>query len=624
MIHKQKIINRIRFIFAILAAIGLLLLVFVVTLWSHRDFEKDADNAILKEMNVKDSIPIIQTGKTKWRYVDNGMSPDMDSNGLNWTLRDYNDVRWKEGSGSFGSVNGNKVDWVNKRPPRNLLNHFTVENKSVPVYYFRTEFNVDQVYDTWQLDGLAEFDDSFVLYINGRQIYASNTPDTESFITTGYGATETVDRSLSKHLTIDDPSVLCKGKNVIAVEVHQASASSSDVYFDFKELAYHDVQTPQDMTKSGTVILEPGEVQQSVQVNWLVDEKNTYKVEYGKIGQIENNMYNNITMEQKEGKDGGIYCYTARLNNLRPNTKYVYRIASQSDSKRSKEYQFDTKELTGRFSFLFVGDPQLSAKHLKGDLAGWNTALEVGKSIRPDSSFILSGGDQIDSFNEEHALEEYNAFRSPQILKSMPIAVSRGNHEAGTDFYNLQFQRQNENSVHDSYFTYNNVLFVHINSNNNNYLEHRDFLYKAILKTNPQWTIVNTHYSIFGMGPHVSDKEIEESRKEFSKLFAEFNVDLVLSGHDHMYTRSYLMKGTTSTGKNGGQKLFGETQYITGGSPTGSKFYKQTGETPSYVAMGIQDEVPSISAIEVSEKELRINTYSVWDLKELDSCVITK
>ncbi|MEG0590392.1 MAG: metallophosphoesterase, partial [Lachnospiraceae bacterium] len=92
----------------------------------------------------------------------------------------------------------------------------------------------------------------------------------------------------------------------------------------------------------------------------------------------------------------------------------------------------------------------------------------------------------------------------------------------------------------------------------------------------PRWIIVNTHYSIFGTGPHSSEEEIVEGRAEFSKLFAEFNVDLVLSGHDHIYTRSYLMNGQTSTGKNGGKKLVGETQYLTGGSSSGSKYYKQT------------------------------------------------
>ncbi|MEF9945782.1 MAG: metallophosphoesterase family protein [Lachnospiraceae bacterium] len=620
--QKQK--NRRKFILAVVTAVSLLMLVFVSTLRIHDDYEKDAANAVLNELKVEDSIPLIQTGKTDWRYMDSGMAPAPDSNGLDWTQRDYDDVKWKEGKGTFASVNGKRVDWVNGLRPVNLLNYFTPEKKPVPVYYFRTEFNVDEVHGEWRLDGTAEFDDSLVLYINGRRIYTSNISDTEAFKNTGYGATETVKHSLVKHMTIDDPSVLRKGKNVIAVEVHQASQTSSDIYFDFKEMIYHEFQTPQGMPKAGTVILEPGDTERSVRVNWLVNEKNAYKVEYGKIGQIENNLYNNVTMEQKISKDDIVYCYTATLNNLRPNTKYAYRIASLSESKRSNEFHFETQELSGRFSFLFAGDPQLSVENLKSNLAGWNTTLTVGQSIRPDTAFILSGGDQIDSAHELDALEEYYAFRSPQVLKSIPIATTRGNHEAGTELYDLQFNRLNENSVQDSYFTYNTVLFLNLNSNNNNYWEHRDFLEKTIAKTNPRWIIVNTHYSIFGTGPHSSEEEIVEGRAEFSKLFAEFNVDLVLSGHDHIYTRSYLMNGQTSTGKNGGKKLVGETQYLTGGSSSGSKYYKQTENNPPYVALSVQDEVPAISSIEVSENELRINTYNVMDLKELDSCVITK
>ncbi|MEG2175088.1 MAG: metallophosphoesterase family protein, partial [Oscillospiraceae bacterium] len=606
------------------AAIVLLVLVLMAALRINYDYERDAANAILNELKVTDSIALIQSGKTRWRYMDSGNVPEPDVNKMKWTQSGYNDISWKEAKGTFGSVNGKRVDWVNGLSPVNLLNHHNLEGKAVPVYYFRTEFNVDEVHRAWRLDGIVEFDDSLVLYINGRQIYTSNIAETEGLTSIGYGAIETVDRSLIKSISIHDPSVLRKGKNVIAVEVHQASPSSSDVFFDFQKMTYHEVQTPQGMPKAGTVILEPGDTERSVRVNWLVDEQSAYKVEYGKTGQLERNLYNNVPMEQKISATEPVYCYTATLNNLLANTQYAYRISSLSNSKCSNTFYFETQELAGRFSFLFVGDPQLGANRLKSDLVGWDTALSVGESIRPNTAFILSGGDQVNSFERSDVLEEYYAFRMPQTLKRIPIATTQGNHEADADLYDLQFKRLHENGVQDSYFTYNKVLFIHLNSNDNNYWEHRTFLQEAIAKTVPRWIIVNTHHSIFSVGPHASDEKVVEARMEFSKLFSEFNVDLVLSGHDHLYTRSYLMNGQTSTAKDGGQKLFGETQYLAGGSSSGSKYYQQTVGNPPYAAISIQEEMPSISSIEISEDELRINTYSVLDLKELDSCVITK
>ncbi|MEG0590390.1 MAG: hypothetical protein RR496_01880, partial [Lachnospiraceae bacterium] len=70
--QKQK--NRRKFILAVVTAVSLLMLVFVSTLRIHDDYEKDAANAVLNELKVEDSIPLIQTGKTDWRYMDSGMA----------------------------------------------------------------------------------------------------------------------------------------------------------------------------------------------------------------------------------------------------------------------------------------------------------------------------------------------------------------------------------------------------------------------------------------------------------------------------------------------------------------------------------------------------------------------
>ena len=44
-------------------------------------------------------------------------------------LPEFEVAGWKTGAGSFGSVNGERVEMVNDKFPRNLLNHYTEEGQ---------------------------------------------------------------------------------------------------------------------------------------------------------------------------------------------------------------------------------------------------------------------------------------------------------------------------------------------------------------------------------------------------------------------------------------------------------------------------------------------------------------
>ena len=80
------------------------------------------------------------------------------------------------------------------------------------------------------------------------------------------------------------------------------------------------------------------------------------------------------------------------------------------------------------------------------------------------------------------------------------------------------------------------------------------------------------HYSMISAGPHSDEEKILNLRKVYNEAFSELDVDLVLSGHDHLYARTYLMKGMKSTGNASGLKKQGETLYLSGTSSTGSKY----------------------------------------------------
>jgi len=103
-----------------------------------------------------------------------------------------------------------------------------------PTYYFRKSFNIA---DLGQVQALAVKllrDDGAVVYINGQEVARSNMRGGEITYNTWvsqYVATADEDTYHRHNLPT---SALVEGENVIAVEVHQAHGSSSDVSFDLE------------------------------------------------------------------------------------------------------------------------------------------------------------------------------------------------------------------------------------------------------------------------------------------------------------------------------------------------------------------------------------------------------
>lgn len=606
---------------AILTACVLLIGVFVFAHLDMRYFSYTDEQPVGPVENK--TISLVNSGYTQWQYWDKFTPPQEDSNGLSWPLPNYVATGWKTGYGSFGADAGRRTDRVNDRYPANLPNQYTPDGSALPVHYFRTEFEMDEPLSDCQLKGSIQFDDAVVILLNGEIIYSDNVPDGGyDKASGGYGAVTTVSKSLKKTFAISNVSALRKGTNVLSVELHQSGAKSSDLYFDFISLDYSPI-TVIDGIVNGNVILEPGSTQDSLRVNWLTKEKRSYTVQYAvqdQRNQIE--AYETNVMESHPDDEAGVYCYTAALNNLLPGRTYQYRITATSGEMASDPYVFTTRTAQEPVTFLMTGDAQIGAGSLQSDLAGWSSTLDAALSITPNPAFLYSAGDLVDSSDPLDALEEYFRFRSPEQLTQIPIVTVQGNHDG--PLYNQQFKRTTDNPEGNDSFVYGNTLFVRFNTNNKNYQNQRTFLEHAIRSNPTQWVVVLMHYSMFSSGPHIEEDNIVRLRDEYAETFSDLNVDLVLSGHDHLYSRTYLMNGDKPTEKNGGIKLPGETMYVTGNSSSGSKYYSSEAAPQPYLAALHTEQQPYLTQIEILQNELRLKTYRVSDHKEIDRCIITK
>lgn len=397
----------------------------------------------------------------------------------------------------------------------------------------------------------------------------------------------------------------------------------------------------------------------------------------------------------------------ATVTGLKENTVYYYTYSV--NGKESAPVKYETKSFSD-YKILFVGDPQIGASKgqtvstgdklenasdlntaARNDAFNWSATLSTALAANPGIGFIISAGDQInknvngiDPGNEV----EYAGFLNAPVLKTVPIATTIGNHDATNKSYSFHFNNPNPFTEEKSpsvagngyYYTYGNALFIVLNTNNYNCADHEALIQKAI-KENPntRWRIVSIHQDIYGSGADHSESDGMVLRTQLTPIFDKYDIDVVLQGHDHSYSRTHLLqadgkahpaygphvtatgdfdwdnvvnsatgavlpfhpKADDAAGKEANAVFLAEndssftatpvtsgkvvnpqgTLYMTANSATGSKFYELIPQQQSFVAYRNQNWKPSYSVISLNNNSFSIETYSIIDGKpsQIDS-----
>ncbi len=152
---------------------------------------------------------------SSWRYQDNGQ-PCVD----NWPRTNFNDSAWPSGPGRLGFGGDGEQTGLQ-------AGHIT--------YYFRRSFNASNVSASSNLLVRFKRDDGVIIYINGSEVFRNNMPKTNvDYLTLASSAVSNAEETnvfLSSFIT---GSLLVNGTNVVAAEVHQASANDADLGFDLE------------------------------------------------------------------------------------------------------------------------------------------------------------------------------------------------------------------------------------------------------------------------------------------------------------------------------------------------------------------------------------------------------
>lgn len=160
------------------------------------------------------------TGSSEWKYLDDGSDQ-----GDLWTGILYDDSMWKSGFAQLGYGDGDEVTTVSFGG--NSSDKFITT-------YLRKHFAVENLADISNLSLSLIRDDGAVIYLNGNEVVRTNMPSGRiNYMTPAESAVSGAEEDFSYKFNIP-VQYLNEGENIIAVEIHQVSAQSSDISFDME------------------------------------------------------------------------------------------------------------------------------------------------------------------------------------------------------------------------------------------------------------------------------------------------------------------------------------------------------------------------------------------------------
>jgi hypothetical protein len=448
-----------------------------------------------------------------------------------WTSVGYSESGWTASAAGFGIGYGDGDD-------NTVLSDMSGSYLTV---YVRAHFTVGAERSSLQhLELETTFDDGFVAYLNGTEIARSHVPS---------GSLQATDAASSGHETTDgtesfvvDPGLLVDGDNVLAVEVHNASLSSSDLSFIPRLYGWDTPPADADITR-GPYLQQLG--RRGVLVVWETDNPVVSSVAYGPTDALES-LAEDATPKRH---------HVVPLTELLPSSDYHYQV--QSARTPSPVSRFRTEvDLAEPYRVAVYGDTRSGhAEH---------TAVTAAMvPYEPAIGFLT--GDLVADGDVASQWDTFFDCEAP-LLRTMALSPSLGNHEASGMNYLDAFELPDDTASPERYYSvrYAGALGVVINlygdaydagSTQYTWLEQTLSDAQADPHIRHVWAFL--HHSPYSSGSHGSSSSV---RSELSPLFEQYGVELVFAGHDHHYERSESINGViyVVTG-GGGAPLYGVT-----------------------------------------------------------------
>ncbi|MEY1662543.1 phosphodiester glycosidase family protein [Isoalcanivorax beigongshangi] len=368
--------------------------------------------------------------------------------------------------------------------------------------------------------------------------------------------------------------------------------------------------------------LTPGHDGSSVNVTWYTDSHTLDStVRYGQGGLSDSAVGESEIVPFFYGAEAGVVrVHHALLTGLAAGTEYQYQVPGGA------LHRFTTDDEDDAINLHLFGDTQTSANTNVQSGSGLVTEL-LGKmqGQLPSKDLILHVGDISDDLSLHHLMRLFfEALEGDSGMASRLWVPTQGNHEVINEgaykFASMFRMPQVDNGLPAPYdravysFDYGPMHMAVLSSevpSDADWQTMMDWLRRDMAASDKTWKVVMIHRPPYHGNPASGNGRVQQW---LPPVVDELGIDLVLSGHDHMYSRSLPLQG--------GQPHPQGATYLIAGSDS-AKFYDSNGTGIARVAAVLfDDNVPTYTTLEIKGAQLRVLTRTV-DGRLVDDALLT-
>lgn len=292
------------------------------------------------------------------------------------------------------------------------------------------------------------------------------------------------------------------------------------------------------------------QTQNSITIKWQTPKYEIGSVDYGE----------GLHVSEKEVQKK----HSITLTGLKSDSCYDYKVNSESlkiDNSNRTFCTLNTKKELERV--WVVGDTGENSNNQKKVYKSMLSYVDNNLS-KIDLWLLLGDNAYTSGTQKQYNKQLFNAYK--ELVKQKTIWAVIGNHDARRfAFYNIfEFPTKGESggvaSTSEKYYSIDEANFhlVMLDSETEDRSANgkmAQWLRKDLAQNKKNWTIVAFHHPPYTAGSHKSDNphdsggRMKEMRENFTPIFDEYGVDLVMSGHSHVYERSKLIVNHTGDSK---------------------------------------------------------------------------
>ncbi len=322
----------------------------------------------------------------------------------------------------------------------------------------------------------------------------------------------------------------------------------------------------------------------------------------------------------------------ADMTGLEPDTKYEYTVGNES--YRSGVFTFKSARRDfDRFSFLCISDIQTGGAEPPADYRPMGKALKKLLEAHPECEFILTAGDNTNCGQTD--VQWTGLMEGLEgISESIPIMFCMGNHDdmGFEDYFTLTGKYYSEhatyftNQLYGSYahngpadwlvanyaFDYGNAHFAVTGTSGFEFIN--EWLIKDAENSKKTWKFGVHHFPVCYSGPSIECEDTYPALRDGME-----KLDVVFSGHEHSFARSYPRRNDGLYDK----PSEGTVHYNLGSgnrNPPGTRVVPKVWNAKTY---NHEEDLSMYCIADIDGETLTLTSF-VEDGRTVDRCIIDK